>query len=217
MKNCKSTHDPFMVILRSKYLLLVFLFAFGSCQKDPLHDVPIAAPSHDMAYAASSRSAGLESAVAEYAQWMITNAVPLVKDPLVYADLTSGNYATERVKAKLNTLGFSSYADFSAKLSAAGSIVTAAINSGELNKETLLSILDQRMSTLDITNMGRSTMAAGTPCYHQLMSHLALVAVDIAIASAAGPIAATIAGVVGVAAAYLDFNNCLHENYPGAY
>ncbi len=216
MKNCKSTHDQFMVILRSKYWLLVLLFAFGSCQKDAMHDIPIA-KSQDMAYEASSRSSNLESAVANYAQWMITHVTPLVKDPLVYADLTSGNYTTARVKTKLNTLGFSNYADFSEKLLAAGGIVTEAVKSGELNKETLALLLGQHMSDLDLTNMGRSTMAPGTPCYNQLITHLAFVVADIAIASAAGPIAATIAGIVGVAAAYLDFNNCLHENYPDGF
>lgn len=205
-----------------KYLLLALIFTLGSCQKDSISDMM--GSETDAAgitqQLSTSRSSGLESDVVEYAQWMINKVIPLVKDPLVYDDIKAGNYSSARVVSKLNTLGFSGYGDFAIQFALKGHDLNEAMKSGSVSKETLLTMFQQQFRQFDIPALGRmggsSSISSGTPCYDQLITNLAYVAVSIAIASvAATPWGAVYAGIVGVAAAYSAFYLCLEENYPG--
>ena len=220
MKNCNFSPSPFGIPWSLKYLFLGLLFTFGSCQKDFISDVAVSESEAAglTQHLSTSRSSDLENDVVEYAQWVISNMVPLVKDPLVYEDIKSGNYSTARVISKLNALGFSGYGDFAGQFATKGGSIREAIKSGALSKETLTRLLNEHISELDLTTLGRisgNSSVPGTPCYDQFITNLAYVAVSIAIASvAATPWGAVYAGIIGVAAAYSAFHLCLDENYP---
>jgi hypothetical protein len=218
MKNCKSFSLRFPVLHHGKLLLLAALFFFSSCQKEHLTIVSEASPADPVSNVSTERSTTMESQVVEYTQWIINNVGPVVKDQAVYEDIKSGNYTTSRVQAKMVALGFINFSDFSGKLVAKGSAVNAAINSGTLTKEAMAYILAKHLPDLDfnlITGHGGSARAVPTPCYDQLIHHLAAVLIDIAIGAEAGPWGAIGAGVFGVIVAYIDFNDCLDENYGG--
>ncbi|MBL7780899.1 MAG: hypothetical protein JNM22_06750 [Saprospiraceae bacterium] len=220
MKNLDFSIPRWPIFRHSLLLLLVVVFTLGSCRKDT--DLPVATPypSHEIALQTNERTSDIESQAVVYAQWMLTNLAPLAKDPLVYEDLKAGLYSSQRVNEKLKSLGFNSIAHFSVQLSAISAPVTQALNTGAITKEYLSELLLLHASELDLQNMlsgaGTGALVPGvpTPCYDQLIDHLALVAVEIAIGASAGPWGAVLAGTVGVLAAYIDFQNCLDENYP---
>jgi hypothetical protein len=215
MKNCKSFPHRFPAFRYGKLLLLAGLFFFSSCRKDNELLVSEGYPANPVSNLSSERSSGLESQVVEYTQWMINNLVPVVKDQAVYNDIQAGNYSSSLVQAKMVALGFINYSDFAGKLVAKGSAVNSALNSGALTKEAMSDILTKYLSELDLNVLARhGGSSMGTPCYDQLMSNLAIVGAEIAVAAAAGPWAAIAAGLVGTAAAYIGFKNCLDENYP---
>lgn len=200
-------------------LLLAVVFTLGSCSKDANLPMAESFPSTKAVFQTSQRTSDMETQAVAYAQWMVTNLLPLAKDPVVYEDLKSGKYSSLKVNEKLKSLGFNSMAEFSAQLSAVGAPITQALNTGAMTKEYLSELLSLHASELDLQNMlsggaaGSTVPGFPTPCYDQLIDHLALVAAEIAIGASAGPWGAVIAGAVGVIAAYIDFHNCLDENY----
>lgn len=220
MKNYHFSPGLYGLLRHSRYLLLAFLFTLGSCQKDFISDVAVS--ENDSAgrirHLSTSRSSDLESEVVGYTQWMITNMIPLVQDKAVYDDIRNGQYSSSRVQAKLQELGFSGYGDFAADFAAEGGNIADAIKSGTLTRETFAFILNQHFSDLDLSTLGRSALPTAlppsTPCYDQLISNLAFVAIEVGIAAFSGPWTAAAVGMVGVAAAYIGFKLCLDENYP---
>lgn len=221
MKNLDFSSSPRLPLFRRALLLLLaVIFTLGSCRKDT--DLPGAATyqSSPIALQTSERTSDIESQAVAYAQWMITNLAPLAKDALVYEDFKAGLYSSQRVNEKVKSLGFNSIADFSTQLSAISAPITQALNTGAITKEYLSELLLLHASELDLQNMlsgsgtGATLSGIPTPCYDQLIDHLAFVAAEIAIGAAAGPWGAVLAGTVGVLAAYIDFKNCLDENYP---
>ncbi len=220
MKICHFSPGLYGLLRHGRYLLLAFLFTLGSCQKDFISDVAVS--ENDTAgivrHLSTSRSSDLESEVVRYTQWMITNMIPLVQNKAVYDDISNGQYYTSRVQSKLNELGFSGYGDFAAEYAAEGGNIVEAIKSGTLTRETFTFMLSQHIGDLDLTKLGRSALptstSPGTPCYDQLISNLAFVAIEVGIAAFSGPWTAAVVGMVGVAAAYVGFKLCLDENYP---
>jgi hypothetical protein len=220
MKNYNFSPSHYGAPWHLKYLLLAIMFSLGSCQKDFISDVAVSESSTAVITQQQStdRSTNLENEVLNYTQWMLDKIVPLVKDPLVYEDLKAGNYYTARVVSKLNELGFNGYGDFAGQFEYMGSSIKEAVNSGMLSEETCRLLIRKNVAELDLTALGRGSITATTPetpCYDQLITNLAYVAVGVAIASVGGPFSAISAGVIGVATAYSAFKLCLEENYPG--
>ena len=219
MKNLDFSFPRLPLFRHALVLLLAAVFTLGSCSKDS--DLPMAESfsSTKAVFQTSQRTSDMESQAVAYAQWMVTNLLPLAKDPVVYEDLKSGMYSSHKVNEKLKSLGFNNMAEFSTQLSAVGAPITQALNTGAITKEYLAELLSLHASELDLQNMlsgsggGSTNPGIPTPCYDQLIDHLAFVAVDVAIAATAGPWFAVFAGAAGVLAAYIDFNNCLDENY----
>lgn len=217
MKNCKFSPGHYLALRHGRWLSFAVLFLLASCHKDTELTAYENSSSITPSGLSTTRSSGLESDVVQYAQWMLKYVVPLVKDPLAYEDIKAGNYGTARVQAKLGSLGFSSFSSFANQFAAKGSTVNEAIKSGVLSRESLAQFLKLHLSDLDMNTLmrqGGSPGAPSTPCYDQLMDHLALVAIDVALGSFYGPWGAVAAGVMGVTVAYIAFNNCLDENYP---
>ncbi|MCC6283631.1 MAG: hypothetical protein IT262_23705 [Saprospiraceae bacterium] len=222
MKNCNFFPTLYGAPWHLKYLFMALVFTLGSCQKDSISDMMVSEnnAAGSTQQLSTARSSDLESEVVEYAQWMIDKVVPLVKDPLVYEDMKAGNFTSGRVTSTLNALGFNGYGDFTSQFALKGSGLNEAVKSGSVSKETLLAMFQQQFRQFDIPALGRmggsSTTSPETPCYDQLITNLAYVAVSVAIASIGQtPIGAVLTGLVGVATAYSAFYLCLEENYPG--
>ncbi|HOY05772.1 MAG TPA: hypothetical protein PLO67_10250 [Saprospiraceae bacterium] len=215
MKNCKSFPHRVPMLRYGKLLLLAGLFFFSSCRKDNDLLVSEGYPANPVSNLSSERSSGLEGQVVDYTQWILNNLVPVVKDQAVYDEILAGNYSSSKVQTKMVALGFINFSDFSGKLLAKGSAVNAALHSGALTKETMLEILTKHLSEIDLNVLAsHGGSSTGTPCYDQLITNLAIVGAEIALAAAGGPWAAIGVGLVGTAAAYISFKNCLDENYP---
>ena len=221
MKNYNFSSSHYGAPWHLKYLLLAIVFSLGSCQKDFISDVAVSESNTAgiTQQQSTDRSTNLENEVLQYTQWMLDKIVPLVKDPLVYEDLKAGNYYTTRVVSKLNELGFNGYGDFAEQFGYMGSSIKEAVRSGMLSKESCRLMIGKNVADLDLSVLGRSggitAASPETPCYDQLITNLAYVAVGVAIASVGGPFSAISTGVIGVATAYSAFKLCLEENYPG--
>ncbi|MCB0527725.1 MAG: hypothetical protein KDC61_23095 [Saprospiraceae bacterium] len=195
-------------------ILISLFLSVVSCQKASFHDAPFSDTTNSKFL---FRSQVIETDVLAYGQWMIDYVMPLAEDEAVYSDLTSGFQHSALVTAKLISLGFADFNDFSQQLLAISSPVTTALNASEITVEEIEQILNQQIGLLDFSSLSDAPaegIGMYLPCYEELMLNLTLAVAEIAVAAVAGPVAATVAGVIMVGYAYLSFKRCLKEQYP---
>lgn len=188
------------------FIILIFI---SSCRKEPVSTTIF--PANFSGQNVLARSSDTEQEVLDEAQWMISYLLPVISDEAVYNDILSGNRYSSTVTARLNVLGFSDFDDFTTEFISRTSAVSHALNTGLINAEWVQQILQQNINNLNFSALGDTS--AYLPCYQEFVTNMMFVAVAVAAASET-VIGAVIAGVAGTAAAYLQFKNCLHENYP---
>ena len=190
-------------------VIFIFLFIIASCRKEPIaYEFP---PNSFSGHKISARSPEPDQQIVDEAQWIIDNIIPLVSDESVYDDITSGNWYSTLATSKLLSLGYSGFDDFSQEFWNHTDAVSSAIRAGSLTAASIRQILLQNINNLNFSAMPGNS--AYLPCYEEFVTNLMFVAVAVAAASET-VVGAVIAGIAGTAAAYLQFKNCLHENYP---
>lgn len=220
MKNCNFFPGLYGSLRHGKYLLLAFLFTLGSCQKDYMSDVAVSESdaAGNIRYQSASRSSDLEDEVVQYAQWMITNMIPLVKDKAAYDDIRNGQYHTTRVQSKLNELGFSGYGDFAADLGNRVHAIQTIINAGNIENEKITQILQQNLLSFDFSTLSDDvpqSLNGNLPCYNQLVHEIRFLIAEVAaILAVEGAEPASRHAAFGVLRAQVAFRDCIRENYP---
>jgi hypothetical protein len=191
-------------------LLLLALF-ITSCQKEP---EPIVL-SEAKASIATARTTEIQQDVVSHTQWVIDNMLPLALDADVRAAITSGDFNSTVVTAKLASLGFSSFEQFSAAYSANGSAVFSAVSSGDLTASGIKQFVNGFVFDLGPLDDDGGDGAA-LPCTQQLQTALALTPVVVTAASETGP-GAVAAGLIHILVAYLNYQDCMRATYPNGY
>lgn len=209
MKNNAWKPAPFQYIPFKHIVIFIFLFIIASCRKEP---IPDAFPPNNLSgHKVSARSSEPDQQIVDEAQWIIDNIIPLVSDESISDDITSGNWYSTLMTSKFLSLGFSGFDDFSQEFWNHTDAVSSAVRAGTLTAESIRQILLENMDDLNFSAMPGNP--AYLPCYEEFVTNLMFVAVAVAAASET-VVGAVIAGIAGTAAAYLQFKNCLHENYP---
>jgi hypothetical protein len=188
-------------------LLLLALF-ITSCQKEP---EPIVLSEAKVSIA-TARTTEIQQDVVSHTQWVIDNMLPLALDADVRAAITSGNFNSTVVTAKLASLGFSSFEQFSAAYSANGSAVFSAVSSGDLTASSIKQFVNGYVFDLGPLDDDGGDGAA-LPCTQQLQADLAMLPLTV-IAASETLVGSGVAGLIHVITAYANFKNCLRATYP---
>lgn len=210
MKHNAFKPAPLDSFIFKYFFIFISLFIITSCRKEAVSNTP----SHDNLPLVSSttlRSSVLDQQIVDEIQWIINNIIPIVSEEQVQQEILSGDRYSSLVTLKLNDLGFSGFDDFAEEFQERTSAVSSAINAGQITTILMHQVLLENMANLDFSAM--SGNPSYLPCYEELVNTLIFVVVAVALASET-VIGAVAAAVAGTAVAYLQYKNCLHENYP---